>query len=106
MTSNPSLVEKCSSIPGMSDHDAIPVIILNTKPKKNKQKPCKIFLYKKANISELCNEVSKISEDFIKKDINSTTTECLWNEFKERVHLAVSNNIPTKMVYGNGLTRS
>ena len=101
MTSNPSLVEKCSSIPGMSDHDAIPVIILNTKPMKNKQKPRKIFLYKKANISELCNEVSKISEDFIKKDINPTTTECLWNEFKERVHLAVSNNIPTKMVSGN-----
>ena len=25
----------------------------------------------------------------------------LWNKFKERVHLAVSNNIPTKMVYGN-----
>ena len=69
-----------------------------------KQKSRKIFQYKKAYISDLCKTVGKISEDFVKEDIISTTTESLWDQIidhVDRVQLAVSNNIPSKMVSGN-----
>ena len=36
MTTNPSLVDKVSYIPGMSDHDTIPIFTINTRAKKNK----------------------------------------------------------------------
>ncbi|XP_072041206.1 uncharacterized protein [Amphiura filiformis] len=103
MTSNLSLVEKCTYIPGMSDHDAIPVITINTRAKKSKCKPHKIFLYKKADVEGLLKEIREMSSNFVKKNI-CETTENLWAEFKERVLLAVNNNVPSKMVSGNKLS--
>ncbi|XP_072025433.1 uncharacterized protein [Amphiura filiformis] len=100
MTSNPSLVETCTYIPGMSDHDAIPVITINTRAKKSRCKPHKIFLYKKADVEGLLKEIREMSSDFVKKNI-CETTENLWAEFKERVLLAVNNNVPSKMFSGN-----
>ena len=41
MTTNPSLVDKVSYIPGKSDHDTIPIFTINTRAKKNKRKPLK-----------------------------------------------------------------
>ena len=32
-TTNPTLVEKVTMTPGMSDHDSIPLVIINCKPK-------------------------------------------------------------------------
>ena len=44
-TSNETLVEKCIVVPGIRDHDRIPVVIVNIKPKNTKSKPGKIFMY-------------------------------------------------------------
>jgi hypothetical protein len=101
MTTNPSLVESCSYLPGISDHDAIPIFTINTRAKKNKSKPHKIFLYKKANVEGLQKEIREISDDYINKDITSESTEDLWTEFKDRVLSAINTNVPSKMVSGN-----
>ena len=37
MTTNPSLVDKVSYIPGMSDHDAIPIFTINTRANLKEQ---------------------------------------------------------------------
>ena len=102
MTTKPSLVDKVSYIPGTSNHDAIPVFTINTRAKKNKRKPFKIYLYKKANIEGLQSDIREISNDFINdRDLTSNSTEALWSKFKEHVQTAVNNNVPTKMVSGN-----
>ena len=39
-TKNSLLVLKSTTIPGISDHDRIPLILLNTKPTKSNQERC------------------------------------------------------------------
>ncbi|XP_072041142.1 uncharacterized protein [Amphiura filiformis] len=48
-TSNSTLVEKSVVVPGMSDHNGIPLVTVHTKPVINKAKPRKVFSYHKAN---------------------------------------------------------
>ena len=69
---NSSLVIKSTVLPGISDHDGIPLILLNTKPSKNKQKPRKVFMYQKANVTELKADVQQISNDFSEKDVSNS----------------------------------
>ena len=38
-TTNPTLVERSTIVPGISDHDGIPIIITSCKPRVIKQKP-------------------------------------------------------------------
>ena len=49
-TSNPTLVERSSVVPGISDHDGIPIVITSCKHRIIKQIPCKIYLYQKADL--------------------------------------------------------
>ena len=70
---NSSLVIKTTALPGISNHDGIPLILLNTKPYQNKQKPRKVYLYQKANVSDLKAEAQQISNDFSEKDVSNTS---------------------------------
>ena len=97
-TSNPTLVTKSSVIPGISDHDGIPVIIANIRPTTTKQKPRKVYLFHKANSEGLKADVKGISEEFRCKDLNVTSVEDLRSELKEKVQLAVDTHIPSKIV--------
>ena len=69
---NPTLVVKSSLLPGISDHDGIPVLLLNSKPSTTKQKPRKVYLYNKADTTELKAEVLGISSDFKEKELSNT----------------------------------
>ena len=45
LTTHPSLVEKSVVLPGMSDHDGIPSVVLSTKPRKIKPPPRNIYVF-------------------------------------------------------------
>ena len=47
-TSNPTVVNKVTVIPGLSDHDIV-LAAVNSRPELIKQGPCDILLYKKAD---------------------------------------------------------
>jgi hypothetical protein len=96
---NPSLVIKSTTIPGISDHDGIPSVLINSKPVTTKQKPRKIYLYDKANSTELTNEVQGISSDLLEmEDSDGTDVNVLWNELKVRLKSAVEKHVPSKIV--------
>ena len=48
-TNNNTLVENVIVLPGMSDHDGIPMVTISTRPKITESNPRKMFLYSKAN---------------------------------------------------------
>ena len=52
-TTNHTLVERSTIVPGISDHDGIPIIITSCKHRVIKQNPCKIYMYPKANTQAL-----------------------------------------------------
>ena len=95
---NPSLVTKSDIIPGISDHDGIPMIQMNTKPSSTKQKPRKVYFYGKTDVMGLRNDMANISENFKDKDLNSTNANDLWLELKTKLFSAVNTHIPSKTV--------
>ena len=50
LTTNPTLVNKITTLPGLSDHDAVYVDV-NIKPQSNKQTPRKVYIFKKADLN-------------------------------------------------------
>ena len=73
-------------VPGISDHDGIPMVDLSTKPKLNKQKPRKVFLYKNAKVNYLKSDLREISE-LITSPVNaSKSANEFWLQFKERTN--------------------
>ena len=60
--SNSTIIDQVMVVPGISDHDGIPMVVLSTKPKLNKQKPRKAFLYKKAKVNYLKSDLREMSE--------------------------------------------
>ena len=63
LTTNPTLVNKTHTIPGISDHDAIVCIDINIKAQTLKQTPWKIPLYKKADWTQLGQTMKDYYED-------------------------------------------
>ena len=57
-TSNPTSLSDVKVIPGVSDHDGIPMIDVSTKPKKNKPKPRKLYQFDKADVSGLKSDTT------------------------------------------------
>ena len=98
-TTNPTLVERSTTIPGMSDHDSIPLIIINSKPKIMKVKPHKRYLFHKANESALKDDLNKWSSTFVMNNKNShKAVTDLFSEFSEAVKQAMDTHVPSKMI--------
>ncbi len=73
-TSNNTLVDQVTVTPGISDHDGIPLIDMSTKPKLNKQKPRKTFLYNKVDKNKLNSDLKDMS-DRITEDNSSKSVK-------------------------------
>ena len=97
-TNNSTLIEKSNVIPGMSDHDGIPVIVMNTRAKVNKSKPRKVYLYNKADWDNIKKDLSEISCDFEDLSTDLVTVEELWEDFCTRIMKTQEENIPSRMV--------
>ena len=67
---------------------------MDSKPFFAKQKSRKVFLYGKANTTELKVDVKEISSDFQKKELQNTDANDLWVEFANRLHTAENAHIP------------
>ncbi|XP_071813260.1 uncharacterized protein [Apostichopus japonicus] len=99
-TTNPTLVTKSTVVPGISDHDGIASIVLNTSVKRSNQPPRKIYLYQRANCEDWKADAQKISDDFASRDLSVTDAENLWNELKDRVLASEEKHVPSKIVRG------
>ncbi|XP_072023124.1 uncharacterized protein [Amphiura filiformis] len=96
-TTNPTLVEKSIVVPGISDHDSIPLIIVNCRPKINKQKARKIFLYHKADLQALKSDLKNWSDLFVRKNVSNSTVNELYSDFQCAIEDAMDTHIPSKM---------
>jgi hypothetical protein len=98
LTTHPGLVEKATTTPGLSDHDAVEVL-LNMKAKINKKAPRKVFMYSKANMKELEEDLKTFSENFAQEHGNRSLEEN-WNLFKTTLTSLMDKHIPHKMLSG------
>ena len=98
-TTNASLVQKSSILPGISDHDGIPVIVVNTKPQILTKKPHKTYNYSKANINAIKTELSNFSTYFTKKDNSSCSIDDMYSEFSKKIKSVMEDHVPSRLVH-------
>ena len=94
-TNNPSLVNHCGVIPGISDHEMV-VADQEIKPVYNKRKPRKIFLYQKTDWQTFKLKVTEMA-NHIAETVNTRTVNENWELFKNGIHNLMKDIIPSKL---------
>ncbi|XP_048583255.1 uncharacterized protein LOC125562943 [Nematostella vectensis] len=92
ISSTPALVSDITIHPGMSDHDIVKFNI-NTKTRRIKTPPHKVYLYNKMDLAALKRDVAKLSEDFT-LCCEERSLEKNWSFFEDRLKSAVESHIP------------
>ena len=94
LTNNPSLVKSCETIPGLSDHDML-VVDSDLKPNYSKPKRRKIFIYKRADMEKIKQEMSELSSKIT--SIAYESINKMWEKFKKGIFEIMEKNIPSKL---------
>ena len=93
VTNRPSLVNKCTPIPGLSDHD---IVLIDANIVPSRQKPARrlIYLWNKANLIEMEQDIAAFSRSFTTEHSETTPINTLWDIFKKKVHGSTSKACP------------
>ncbi|CAG2244297.1 unnamed protein product [Mytilus edulis] len=94
LTTNENLVQKMSITDGMSDHQMI-ITTVNARPKVIKNKPRKVYQYKKGNMEKVQEYLNSKYENF-KEKITEMNIEEYWTLFKTHLFQAMDLHIPSK----------
>ena len=93
-TNNPSLVDKCKSIPGAGDHDAILIDTL-IRPRRVKPTKRKIHLWDKADIPTLKTETTSYVKFFTSESFPSV--DAMWTSFRDNILRLMDKHVPHKL---------
>ena len=97
VTNRPTLINKCSGLPGLSDHD---VIIIDTSLVPRTRRPVKrlIYLWSKADLPGMEKELKEYTTKIQNERETSLTVpiNTLWNNFKSTCTTAINNHVPSK----------
>ena len=85
-------------MPGISDHDSIPIVITSCKPRIIKQIPHKIYPYHKADLQALKIDLIKWSDKFKLRNTSVSTVNEMFQEFQTVLDSAMNCHIPTKII--------
>ena len=94
-TSNSSLIDEVSVIPGFSDHEAV-FVCSSLKPEIHKKPSRKIFLYSKADLDGLRSDLGDYVTEYM-KCCDERSVEDNWTDFKTHLFSCMEKHIPSKM---------
>lgn len=97
LTTNPSLIESVHSIPGISDHDTIPLINSNLKIPRTKTKPHRIYKYQKADWAQIETELETLGDQIRNEAPRHNSPEPLWKLFKSKIEDIMKKHVPSKL---------
>ncbi|CAG2232580.1 unnamed protein product [Mytilus edulis] len=99
LTSHPSFKLRCKPLPsiGNSDHDIV-LLDIACKPLKPKPVKRKIYLWKKADIYKIKEDLETFKTSF--KNTCNRTVESMWQSFKSEIQKTIEKRVPTKMTQG------
>ncbi|KAJ8036585.1 hypothetical protein HOLleu_20604 [Holothuria leucospilota] len=95
-TNSPARVDSVHVDSGISDHD---VVIVNAlfKPKVFRPPKRKVFLYHKANFSNIDNDMEELNSKLTPKLISSSSMDELYELFMTTLFNSIDKNIPAKL---------
>ena len=88
------MINKCFSIPGISDYEALYIQSYISIPSPSKIKK-KVYLWSKANLSDIQQAASDMCSDFLQKRDVTVPVETLWQDFKNICNTCL-NKVPSK----------
>ena len=91
LTNRPYLIEKCKTVPGVSDHDIV-FVKASTRATRTKN-----FLLKHVDIDEKKPDVIDFSTRFTTQYSNSTGVNELWDTLKDYTLGFLQDKVPSKM---------
>ncbi|KAK3084155.1 hypothetical protein FSP39_009144 [Pinctada imbricata] len=95
LTNRPSLVDKCTAAPGISDHDMVH-ITASASARKIKSVSRKIFLWNRANLGTMKSSCHKLTSNFLEKFTTSSSIETMWSFIKEGLLNLQDQHVPSK----------
>ena len=79
-----------------ADHDIV-YVEYDIKAKRIQQAPCKIFLYKRADMDGLHDHLACYRDSFLSSDHSRMSVNDMWVSFKSEALSAIERFIPSKM---------
>ena len=90
------LIHSCSSIAGISDHEAVCIESSITLSQQQQCTERKLYLWHKADTSSINEIITQFTSSFLNKFSPSTPVDTLWEEFKMMCFDCVGL-VPTKL---------
>lgn len=96
LTSHPAFKQRCKPLPsiGNSDHDIV-LLDIACKPIKPKPVRRKIYIWKKADIPKIKEDITTFEHTF--KETAYENIDSMWEAFKTAIQNTIEKRIPTKM---------
>ena len=95
LTNRPSLINSCSSLPALSDHDVV-FADINARAIRRKPVRRKILLWNRADLHDICSRVSQLSLDYTTKFSTTTSVETLADNLQNELEKIISDCVPSK----------
>jgi len=93
-TNRPSLVLKCSALPGLSDHD---IVLTDTNIVAQRRRPIRrlIYLWSKADLKEMSKNIGQYCNT-LREQHENVPINTLWNTFRSVCTAAINKYVPSK----------
>ena len=100
LVTSPNRYSDVEIVPGISDHDAVCVTYLE-RVNRNRKKPRHIYIYSKADMQSLKNDIKHYAENEFKEHCESLDMNETWEQFKETLQTMMNKYIPQRMMRQN-----
>jgi hypothetical protein len=95
ITNFPNRVSRTEFLPGISDHDIV-FLAFNIAPKKLKQKPRQVPIYKNANWDTNKSEINTLNDHIVHSQTHLNANQ-LWEIFKNILKQLIKEQVPHKI---------
>lgn len=96
LTNRPSLVSRCTCLPGIGDHDIV-YIESDVTPRRNKPVRRKIFLWKRVKNMDMREECAVFQEQFLDQYSPESKVQDMWRDIKDFLLQLMDKHVPSKM---------
>ncbi|XP_072181422.1 uncharacterized protein [Diadema setosum] len=96
LTNRPSLTNRCSGLPALSDHD---LVFMDANVQASRRKPIrrKILLWNKTDFDVIRSRVQQMSTSYTSSFNTSTSVDDLADALQQELDLIISDCVPSKM---------
>ena len=97
LTNRPTLINRCESIPGISDHESAVFLETHVTAKTAKPPRRKIHLWKRGDFDQIRQEIKSFSTHLQEHHSPNSTVDDLWKMIKSKIEEVIDKHVPSKM---------